>query len=133
MKRPYPSLSSKGWIEDAPGVLDSVTANFFLTHPSLATEFSAEIEALPVLIQQYGDSEVDIQREMRTSLTTLFSRYFDDPTVEVTVNYPFADDYTRMNVAVMATVKKDGESFNVARELQLINSKVVNVMDINNG
>ncbi len=132
-KRPYPSLSTKGWIEDAPGVLDSVTANFFLTHPSLSVEFKKQIEALPILIQQFGHSETEIQREIRDSVTRLFGRYFDKPLVEVVVDYPFPDDLTRMNVRLSASVESDGKTINVSRELELLNSKVVNIMEINNG
>lgn len=133
MKRPYPSLSTKGWIEDAPGVLDSVTANFFLTHPSLSTEFRKNIESLPVLIKEWGNSEVDIRREIRDSVTRLFARYFDEPTVEVEIDYPFPDDITRMNIRLSATVTSEGKLINVSRELELINSKLVNIMEINNG
>lgn len=133
MKKPYPSLSTKGWIEDVPGVLDAVTANFLLTHPSLSVEFNKVIKALPAIIQQYGNSETDIQRELGADLETLFARYFEKPIVEARVSYPDPDDLTRMAVSVFISVERDGQSYNVAREISVANNKVVGVMEINNG
>lgn len=133
MKRPYPSMSTKGWIEDVPGVIDAVIANFFLTHPSLSVEFNASIKSLPYLIQQFGNDEGQIQTEIGDALTVLLSRYFDKPVVEARVTYPNTDDLIRMNVGVYLAVERDGESYNVARELSTVNGKVVGIMEINNG
>jgi len=133
MKRPYPSMSTKGWIEDVPGVIDAVIANFFLTHPSLSVEFNASIKSLPYLIQQFGNDEGQIQTEIGDALTVLLGRYFDKPVVEVRITYPNTDDLIRMNVGVYLAVERDGESYNVARELSTVNGKVVGIMEINNG
>ena len=133
MKRPYPSLSTKGWIEDVPGVIDSVVANFFLTHPSLSVEFNSSIMSLPAIIQRSGNDEGLIQADIGDSLTTLLGRYFDKPIVEARVTYPDTDDLTRMNVSVYMSVERDGESFNLARELAATNGKVIAIMEINNG
>lgn len=133
MKRPYPSLSTKGWIEDVPGVLDATTANFFLTHPSLSTEFNNAIISLPSIIQSSGNDEGTIKRELEAKMALLFSRYFDNPVVEARVTYPFPNDNTRMNVSVFISITRDGQEYNVARELSLTNNKVVKVMEINNG
>lgn len=133
MKKPYPSLSTKGWIEDVPGVLDAVSANFMLTHPSLSVEFNKAILALPAIIQEWGNDETAIQRELGTDLETLFGRYFDKPIVEARVSYPDENDLTRMAVSVYIAVERDGVSYNVAREVALANNKVVNIMEINNG
>lgn len=133
MKRPYPSLSTKGWIEDVPGVIDSVVANFFLTHPSLSVEFKNSIKSLPAIIQQSGNDEGAIQTDIGNSLTELLGRYFDKPVVEARVTYPDTDDLTRMNVGVYMAVERDGTSYNVARELSTTNGKVVGIMEINNG
>lgn len=133
MKRPYPSLSTKGWIEDVPGVIDSVVANFFLTHPSLSVEFNSSILSLPAIIQRSGNDEGLIQTDIGDSLTTLLGRYFDKPIVEARVTYPDTDDLTRMNVSVYMSVERDGESFNLARELAATNGKVIAIMEINNG
>ena len=133
MKRPYPSMSTKGWIEDVPGVIDAVIANFFLTHPSLSVEFNASIKSLPYLIQQFGNDEGQIQTEIGNALTDLLGRYFDKPVVEARVTYPDPNDLIRMNVGVYLAVERDGESYNLARELSTANGKVVGIMEINNG
>lgn len=133
MKRPYPSLSTRGWIEDAPSIIDAVTANFFLTHPSLTVEYNDAVYALPALIQQYGNNDIDIQKEMRDAFTALFSRYFDNVVVETTVTYPYPDDATRMNVTLYATVEQNNVSYNLAQQILLENGKVVKIAGINNG
>lgn len=132
MKRSYPSLSGKGWIDDVPGVLDSVMANFMLTHPSLSVEYNGAIIALPDIIKQWGNDETAIQREITGGLERLLTRWFDNPVVEARVTYPNVDDDTRMNVSVYMSIQRDGQDYNVARELAVINGKVVNVMEINN-
>jgi len=133
MKRSYPSLSTKGWIEDVPGVLDAVMTNFFLTHPSLTVDFRNGVISLPDLIQKYGNNETDIKREMRDAMETLFTRWFDKVTSECTVTYPYPDDDIRMNVSIYLTIDHKGETYNVARELALSGSKLMKVMEINNG
>ncbi|QXO11108.1 hypothetical protein pEaSNUABM54_00282 [Erwinia phage pEa_SNUABM_54] len=133
MERPYPSLSTKGWLEDVPGVLDAVMTNFFLTHPSLSVEFKNAIYSLPDLIQKYGNNETDIKREVRDAMETLFSRWFDKVTAECSVTYPDPDDDIRMNVSVYLTIDHKGETYNVARELSMSGSKLMKVMEINNG
>lgn len=139
MAIPYPSLSSKAWIEDPLEVIDSVMANFLVTQPSLSELSSKFIISLPAIIQQFGNSETDIVTNMQSNLETLLSRYFPGtdqpnttPTVEAHIDYPNPDDETRMRIRIQMAVLANGEWLNVGKVLQDIDGKYRLIQEINN-
>lgn len=134
MAKVYPSMSTRGWIKDPQLIADAVISNFFVSRQALTESYKNNVLTLPSIIQKFGNSETDIVRELTTGLTTVLSHYFGNVEPDVTVFYPNPDDDIRMGLRVYVTYTDEaGNGRNLARELELVNGKVVTIMEINNG
>lgn len=131
--KPYPSLSSRGWIETPEEILDSVISNYFVSYSSEDVGSSDHIYTLQELIQQHGSSMDDITTNVMSSLTTILGRYFPTVSVEVKTHYPFPNDETRYGIIVAATIRTlDNVPYDLCKSVDVEGSTIVKIMKVNN-
>lgn len=79
---PYPSVDA-GFIYDPGKKLDCLIADFYEAEHAQSLLFRGSIASLPYIIQQNPDDESGVINDIRTTLTSYLSKYFDDVIVEV--------------------------------------------------
>lgn len=128
-----PTLSASGWVMNTPEKLDRLVSYFIVSEASQSHLFAGQVASLPSIIQKNAENESGLVRDTTDALNSLLSRYFDSAEVSVDTAHPVADDPNRINLRVDAVVIDNGQRYSVGREITLVNSKVINIFNINNG
>lgn len=129
----YPSLSTKGWITDPVEIMAAVITNYFVARPSNDVSYSSHTRALPKTVAENSDNETTIRNAIRDDINFLLRNYFPSVDINVRVEYPFPDDYTRMGVVVSAVATtEDNRKYDLAQAITLADSKLLNIVRLNN-
>lgn len=132
MAAPVASLSSDGWIADIARKTDRLLSYFFVSQQSQSNSYRGRIASLPALIQQYGSNPLELKTNMRLTLIRLLSPYYDSVDVNVDVETENTQTAGRMDVTVTITLSQNGQTYQAANLLQLLNSKLVKIINLNN-
>jgi len=133
MSAPVPTLSSSGWVVELAEKVDRLMAYFFVSDHSQSNIYEGHVVSLPYIVQSYGNDDSSIRTAIQQNLNVLLGRYFEQSTVDVTVDLPTSDTDTRMTIRVDATVTDGRYRHSVGKLITTVNSRVVEIMDINNG
>lgn len=79
---PYPSIDA-GYIYDPGKKLDCLMSDFYEAENAQSLLFRGSIASLPYIIQQNPNDDTGVINDIRTTLTSYLSKYFDDVLVEV--------------------------------------------------
>ena len=69
---------------------------------------------------------------IQSTLTTLFNRYFDSVEVSANIERDVSNE-AQYEIITELTVRRGAVSYNVGRQVSLINSVVQNIAELNNG
>ena len=131
-KKVLPTLTVDGFVHSVPQTCDYLLAYFFLSQYSQSNLYYGKISSLAYIIQENGHDEQTMLLRIQSTLTTLFNRYFDS--VEVSANITRAEDNEAQYEIVTELIVRRGDiSYNVGRQVSLINSVVQNIAELNNG
>ena len=133
MSAPVPTLSSDGFVTAIPSKADRLLSYFFLSQASQSNAYRGKIASLPSLIQQYGNDDYSLRTALERTLTDMLGSYFEQVSVTVTVTK--GDDTKvpgRMDVSVSVDVIDNGISYSFGRLVQVLNSKIQRIIDLNN-
>ena len=131
-KKVLPTLTVDGFVHSVPQTCDYLLAYFFLSQYSQSNLYYGKISSLAYIIQENGHDEQTMLLRIQSTLTTLFNRYFDS--VEVSANIKRNEDNEAQYEIVTELIVRRGDiSYNVGRQVSLINSVVQNIAELNNG
>ena len=133
MTNPVPSLSSSGWVSELAEKVDRILAYFFVSDHSQSLLYAGNVTSLAYLVQQFGNDDLRITTEVQTQLSRLLERYFEAASVTVDVDHPVEGDESRLNIRVDATVIDGKYKHSIGKLISTVNSRVVEIMTINNG
>lgn len=137
MGAPYPSLSSAGFISETYKKADRIMSTFFTSEFSQSNFYRGKISSLQYLVKSHGKEPNVLALKVQEMLTALFNRYFNDTlreSVTITVTSKDVDDSTdnRYKLNVDAVLVVDSIPYSLGRILDVENSLIKNIFEINN-
>lgn len=132
MGKPLPTLSSSGFVSGIAEKADRLMSYYFVSEDSQSNLYRGQITSLPKQIQLLGNDEQALTSRITTELERLLGSYFDGVEVNVTTAIPNTQDPNRINVTVSATVAENGQQYSLAKLINVVNSRIVKIIDINN-
>ncbi len=129
-----PTLSSKGWVKTIEEKGDFVLSYFITTEQSQSVLYQGKLISLQYLVQRYGNDEVTLQAEVGKALEQLMRGYFGE-SVDAVVDVAEADPNKpgQLTITFRCIVREDGREHSLGRRVQFLNSKLVDIIKINNG
>lgn len=127
-----PSLDSSGWQTGVAQKAEKLFA-YWLTSERSQSNIHGNIESLPSIIQRYKNDNVELEQDVKRSLSDLFVDYFESVSVEVRVepidgpNSPSA----RMNIKISLLVRQNGLKYSLNRLLTASNKTITKIKDLN--
>lgn len=128
-----PTLSEDGWVKSTEERADYLFSHFFVSEYSQTALYTGAVSSFPYIIQKNQGDMINTVSDLRTALQIYFSRYFTNVKSEAvhTEDPPKSGKY-RINLHVSFT-DEDGKDFALARVAEVLDSKLVKVLAINNG
>lgn len=132
MTQVVPSMSLSGFVSDVPTMIDYMFAYYLTSDYSQSNLFHGNIVSLQKQIQQYQHSEIELTTRVREELEGYFKTIVDDATIDVSTDRPNPDDPNRINLRLSAVLIKDGKSYSVGRLVKTQDSKILDIVKLNN-
>lgn len=125
------TLGKEGILSDVNLKIDYLMCCYFFSKYSQTTLYRGLISSLTKEIQLYGNDDIDITRELTTSLTAYLQKYFTSVKVDISVE----DHDPGINLQINAIVS-DGDSIDsspasVGYSLLTNDSKLRSIVNIN--
>jgi hypothetical protein len=129
---PVPSLSLDGWVTATASKADYLISHFFLADKSQSQLYKSEVSSLQYIIQANGGDMVKTSVELRTALVAYFARYFGPATVDTSFVQDSANS-SKVTISIYVSfTDPDGHEFVLARLVDLLDSKIQKITDLNN-
>ncbi len=132
MTQVVPSMSLSGYVSDVPTMIDYMFAYYLTSDYSQSNLFHGKIVSLQKQIQQYQHNDTELTTRVREELEGYFKSIVDDATIEVATDKPNPDDPNRINLRLSAVLVKDGKSYSVGRLVKTQDSKILDIVKLNN-
>jgi hypothetical protein len=139
MSAPLPSLSATGWVDEPFKKADMILGHFFVAQASQSNLYKGEVSSLPALVQEHGKDPDLLATAVESNVSRLFNRYFGGTTpdtqvsVKVSVVDSSDDKNTRYEIRLDASVTIDGTFYSLGRIVDVENSSITKIIEINNG
>lgn len=131
---PVSSLSSNGWITDPFKKADVLLARFLnVNQPSQSNIYTGNIHSLPGIIQKWGNNSLRLQQETQQELEDYFNGYFEAVSATVHVIDPTSTTDARTTLQVNVMLTDRGQTYSLGRMVSFLNSKTIEVINLNNG
>ena len=133
MARPcVPTLSTDGWVTDPIIMFDRAFADFMISNYSQSLEYHGAIASLPWIIQKTTGDTSKLRNLARKVLEDHLAGLFDVVQVDTEVrDHPSEDGRLQLIFYVQGTVSS--VPYNFIRGIENIDSKTLQIFDINNG
>lgn len=132
MKTTVPTLSLSGFVQDLPTMIDYMFSYYLTSDYSQSNLFRGQVVSLQKQIQQYQHSDIELTRRIREELEGYFNSVVDDANIEVSTDRPVPEDPNRINISLSAILIKDGKQYSVGRLIQTQDSKILDIIKLNN-
>ena len=130
---PLPSLSSLGWITDSGNKADMLLAHFFESEKSQTFLYGSNVSSLQFIIQQFAGSIDNMLANIKSTLETYLGRYYDLVSATVSSDAATTDQSGSVTITIRCRVSECGNTFDVAKSISVVNSKITKIININNG
>jgi len=130
-----PTLTTDGFVQNIGPLADRLLSYFLVSEYSQSNIYYGKISSLAYLVYKYGSDPQQMNIEIQRTLQTYLDRHFDSVTIRVTIeDDPENPDSGQYGLRLDIQVSKDGERYSLGKEVSVINSKLVSLMDtLNNG
>lgn len=129
----YPSLSEDGWVSGSIKVADNLLSCFLISDYSQSYIYNGFISSFPWILEE---TQNDISRTISLTEETLrsyFSRYFNDIVVEVS-EVPNIEEPSKGQISLYINfTDTSGITYVVGKLLKIVDMKVQEIININNG
>lgn len=130
MAIPVPSLSTAGWVTTPSDKADLLFSHFFEAEKSQTYLYGQNVSSLPYLVEQNGNNVASMVQALRLTLQRYLQAYYTGVQVDINV---VEDATPRYELQVYASVVEDGKQYSFGKLLQVANSKISKIIDLNNG
>lgn len=124
---PYPSIDA-GFIYDPGKKLDYIMSDFYETEFSQSYLFKGALTSLPYILQQNPNNQDGAINAVRTALTTIFLKYFDD--CEVSTAAEDTTSATSYNIRLYVKVTQEGQSVELFNLLKTSGGKLMESLKV---
>lgn len=128
-----PSLTATGWLTENKERADHLLAYYITSEYSQTQHYPGKITSLPYHVQQFGSNPTRLRDRVESDLAQYFSRYFDSVDIRVNTTLPNEDDPERINLQIDVIVVDQGKRYSLGRLISIQNSKVSEIINLNNG
>ena len=127
-----PSLSEDGWIKNPQSVADYLFAHFFLSDRSQTQIFEEQVSSFQWILATTQGNMADTLSLTRSTLTTYFSKYFNNVVVEVQEE-PNEKEPSKAQISIYINfTDSTGKVHNFGRLLPVSETKTAEVLSILN-
>lgn len=119
-----PSLSTKGYIENAEEQLDKQLAYYLSTNPSQTLLYNGTVVSLQYAIFRAAGDIDRLCSIVNNDLNAVFGRLFPDG-VTVDVSYTTENNSSRVNLQIAMSVIKGNRKYDLARAINGVDSVFV--------
>lgn len=129
-----PTLSGDGWVNSSLKVADYLLSHFFLSDYSQTYFYEGYVASMPWIIQDTQGDMSKTCKVVQETLSTYFTRYFNDVVVEVTDVTDETNDPSRGQISIYLNfTDTENKQYTMAKLINIIDSKIKSIIDINNG
>lgn len=130
MSKVIPSLSELGWVKDTGNMLSKLLSYYMLTDAGQTISFQNNLTSLPATYFRHLENPDSMAAEMRSDLTKLLERHFDN--VEV-LSKAKTDEGKLTTIMLYAHVLDEkGKRVSMGRVLEMDTGGLRKTVDINN-
>lgn len=133
MKNCIPTLSTQGWVDDLPTMVDRQLAYYYVSDYNQTFFFPGQVQSLGRDLQISGGKAEILLDLMKTSITYLLKEISGNVRVEATCPDFDDDGVGRKTINVRMAIEYNGQELLVGRILEIKNGKLTNVLRMNNG
>ena len=127
-----PTLSPEGWVQSTAEQADYLISHFFASEYSQSHLYNSNVSSFQYIIQNAQGDMSKTVTDLKTTLSIYYSRYFTDVVVEASYEQ-LPVDSSKVNITLyISFIDKSGKEFILGKTLELINSKISKIIDINN-
>jgi len=130
--RHIPALSEDNWVNTPMLKADYIFSHFFLSNYSQSYLYRGHVHSLAKIIQANNNNVESTVEELRSSLVNYFSKYFTNVVAEVT-EVPNETDPSSAIITMYVKFSDNGAEYVLGKLLEVLNSKIKKIKDINNG
>ncbi len=137
------TLSTKGFIEDAYYKADRILSYFFLSDAYQSNIYFGKIASLPNDVKVSGADPLLLQKNISNGLTQMFTSstsangeplgYFDAAVVNVKVSRTEDKEGVNEDIEINVILTENGKQYSLGKLVSVVNSKIKEIIDINNG
>lgn len=127
-----PSLSGDGWVQDPVQIADYLMSHFYLSEYSQTALFPKQVSSLPYIIYKNQGDPGKTAEDMRLTLTTYFSRYFSNVTVQTSYRDDEEDASKSIVDCFLEFTDHTGKVHSFSKSAEIINGKFNRIVQINN-
>lgn len=130
--RVVPSLSDDGWVVSSALRANYLLTHFFLSEYSQTALYPGNVASLPYIIQQNQGDPTGTATAIRATLASYFTQYFKN--VDTQVDF-ITDPNNNSKIQIriyMSFADEDGVALNLAKIVNVENSKVADFANLNN-
>lgn len=128
-----PSLSVSGWIDEIGERADKLMAYYLTSDYSQSELYAGNVVSLQYHIEQHGSDEGALRTQVESDLRRYLERYFESADITVTTDRPIEGDENRIHLRLECFVVSGGQRYSLGKLITAVNSKVIDIIDINNG
>ncbi len=128
-----PSLSEDGWVDSPELMGDYVLSHFFVSDYSQTHLYKNSVSSLPYLVQKYQGDINGLLSSVQSTLQIYLSRYFTGVIVEANP-VPNPTNSNKIGFSIYVSyVGNDGNTYTLERLIHTNNSKILEIINTNNG
>lgn len=124
-----PTLSSAGFVRDPAVVLERQLAYFFVADYSQSNQHADRVSSLPYLIKGHAHTPSILIDRIQSAVEKMLSAYFDGVDVIVSLKDPLSDS-PQFDIILEGTVTQEGKRFTMAHLLNISNSTLKSVSEL---
>ncbi len=125
-----PSLSIDGWVNTPLRSADYLFSHLFLSDYSQSYIYYTHVKSIPYLIYKNQEAIPNLIRDVKNMVDTYFGQYYDQVNCEVTANQPVG---TSVTLNIFLELIDDNVTYTLNKVIEFSDSKVKQIIDVNNG
>ncbi len=125
-----PSLSIDGWVNTPLRSADYLFSHLFLSDYSQSYLYFTHVKSIPYLVYKDQDSIPDLITDVKNMIDIYFGQYYDQVNSEVTADQP---DGTSVTLNIFLELIDDNVTYSLNKVIEFGESKVKQIIDVNNG
>jgi hypothetical protein len=130
---PVPTLSTQGFVRDSSGKFDFLLSHYFLSDYNQTYLYYGRVSSLPRIIERSGSDIGALLTDLKQNLFDYLAKYYDSVSVDVNTTTDIVrDPRTDLELRVIISVAEDGKQTVFGRLLRSENSKLTDIVKLNN-